>query len=283
MAFEGSAASVFEHPLASGESFAARTLKMSSPFGQKNQNPGGLGPSSLEAGLGSAFRPATRAGASQKNPQAAPAAAEQDSGDITSLAQMAHEAQMRALQQAAYVGASQAAWTASSAVKEGASTISAQVRANPYSVTTMSCVGGLILASSSLMHLVWILHVINPLSYILRVYEFCFGLLIAIIDCPAGAVPRRLRSWAYGLAPMQTNTNRVLFYLFIACLQGSLGTWFNTACGWYFATVAVLFTIVTASGATGQKSQEQKSPRGDRGSPGGDRGVPLAQPCSQLY
>lgn len=263
MAYEGSAARVFEHPLESGES--------SSAFGKgrKNKNPGGFGPSSLEAGLGSPFSLGPLGpgeGDRRKSPLAASTPAAQDAGDIPSMAQMAREAQLRGVQQAAYAGASQAARTAGSAVKEGASAITAHVKANPYSVTVLSSIGGCILALSSLMHLIWIVHVINPLPYILRVYELCFGVLIVVIDCPGGIVPQGLRNWALSLAPMQANTNRILFYLFIACLQGSLGTWFNSICGWYFAAVAILFTIVTLAG---HNSQAQESP-------GGDHAVPLA-------
>lgn len=282
---------VFEHPLRPGESFAATSVNLS-PLDRKNPPSsfisanveaalGGTSTSGGSSGLGGAVnlgpRPDDQA---RKTPLTTSAADQQDSGDIPSMANMAREVQLNAMQQAAYVGASQAARTATSALKTGASAITAHVKANPYSVTVMSCIGGLILAASSLIHLIWIMNIVNPLPYILRVYEFFFGLLIIVIDGPSDKMPQSWRDRALSLAPMQTNTNRILFYTFIACLQGSLGTWFNVICGWYFAAVAVLFTIVTLAGHSPEAPQQQLQgdlPRDFR-IQGGEQGVPFAQP-----
>merc|ERR1719336_1635103 len=125
------------------------------------------------------------------------------------------------------------------------------------------------IALVELLDLVWNFHILNPLTYILRVYELCFGIIIIVIDSPADRFPQCIRERALNLAPFdtETNTNRILFYLFIACLQGSLGTWFNIFCGWYFAAVVFLFTAVTLS---------TPAERPLRGNVQEDRAVPLA-------
>merc|ERR1719203_752369 len=113
----------------------------------------------------------------------------------------------------------------------------------------MSLVGGIVLSVVSFLNVLNILNVFNPLSWILQLYQLAAGLLIVVIDGPSDKLPaflsERLQQSAAFL--LHSNTNRVLFYLFIACQQGSQAGLFSWVVGWYFALVALGFAAVQAT------------------------------------
>lgn len=232
MANEGSAEMVFEHPLQS----EGRMISMAPQYDRKN--PGNLADLSVEAGLGGQ----RTNDHSRKNPPAVNGSTGSSQyAAAPGTSHTAPDAQTSAAQDRANTFAGQA----SAAVMKASGTIVTHVRANPYSVSLLSFVGGVCLAVSSIMHLLIVSNIVDPLPYILRIYELCFGVLLMVIDGPGERFPQHLREKALRLAPFsETDTNRILFYLFIACLQGSLGTWWNTVTGWYFAMVAVFFGVV---------------------------------------
>lgn len=144
---------------------------------------------------------------------------------------------------AAHKAASSAAVkSAGNLLKRGATQITVHIQANPRSVTVMSFVGGMILALVSLCNLLNILNMVNPLTWILQLYQLAAGLLIIVIDGPSEKLPAFLRDRALQSASfLHSSTSRVLFYLFIACQQGSQTGFFNWIVGWYFAFVAIGF------------------------------------------
>merc|ERR550532_2384696 len=113
----------------------------------------------------------------------------------------------------------------------------------------MSLVGGIVLSIVSFLNLINILNVFSPLNWILQLYQLAAGLLIITIDGPSDKLPAflsdRLQQSAAFL--LHSSTNRVLFYLFIACQQGSQAGLFNWIVGWYFAFVAIGFAAVQAA------------------------------------
>jgi len=148
--------------------------------------------------------------------------------------------------------ASSAAQGAGRLLKRGASTITLHMQANPYSVTVMSFVGGIVLTIVSFLNVLNLLNIFNPLSWILQLYQLAAGLLIIVIDGPSDKLPAFLRDYMHQSAAflLHSNTNRVLFYLFIACQQGSQPRWFNWIVGYYFAFVALGFAAVQVAPAT---------------------------------
>jgi len=235
-----------------GSSAAGGTINLASSD-YLRKNPPATSSSSSTAGI-----PSSAAAAADGIPCAAPLPGPDAARDV----------QFAMAQHMAWGAASQAG----SVLKKGASTVVVHVKANPYSVTIMSFVGGVCLVVASIMHLVLFANISNPLPYILRIYELAFGVLVVVIDEPTGRIPDSLRARAWELAPFTpTNTNRILFYLFIACLQGSLPSWWNTFTGWYFAIVALFFALVTLAGSSSSTPQGQPM-----AAPAEDRSVALA-------
>mmetsp|Transcript_11336 Transcript_11336/g.25785 ORF Transcript_11336/g.25785 Transcript_11336/m.25785 type:complete len:257 (+) Transcript_11336:69-839(+) len=144
-------------------------------------------------------------------------------------------------QQIAGAVARSAADRALGILKTGATELRVFVEKNNYSVQVLSLLGGLALMTFSFVHCIFILEILEgPLAYILNVYQLLFGAIICIIDGPGDKLPY-LHSLVIRYAPfLHNNFGRCLFYVFIACLEGSLGSFFRYLIGCYFAIIAVL-------------------------------------------
>lgn len=134
-------------------------------------------------------------------------------------------------------------------LQKGAETLTLHVQANPRSITVMSFVGGLVLAFVSFLNILNLLNIFNPLNWILQLYQFAAGVVIIVIDGPSEKLPGFFRDRLQQSAAflLHSNTNRVLFYLFIACQQGTQAGLFNWIVGWYFAFIAIGFAAVRAA------------------------------------
>merc|ERR1740123_2874311 len=101
----------------------------------------------------------------------------------------------------------------------------------------------------SFLNVLNLLNIFHPLSWIMQLYQLAAGVLIIVIDGPTDKLPlflsERLQQSAALL--LNSNANRVLFYLFIACQQGSQAGLFSWVVGWYFALVALGFAAVQAT------------------------------------
>lgn len=163
----------------------------------------------------------------------------------------------QAMQKAAASGAAQGAGRL---IQRGASTITLHVQANPYTITLMSFVGGIVLTAVSFLNVLNFLNIFNPLHWMLQVYQLAAGLLIIIIDGPSEKLPPFLRERALRTAAflLHSNTSRIVFYLFIACQQGSQASLFNWIVGWYFAFVAFGFAALQASSPNSNIAEESQ-------------------------
>ncbi|CAK0874655.1 unnamed protein product [Prorocentrum cordatum] len=151
---------------------------------------------------------------------------------------------LRLAQQAAQQAARQAASFVGGTLRSGANDIRLYVRTNPWSVTVLSFLGGLVLMSS-FIGLFWLPGILNPLAYILQFYQAFFGFLICMIDGPASTrFPMTNAKVLQHASFLANNYSRALFYLFIACWEGSQNRWWDWAIGWYFAAIAVLYVAV---------------------------------------
>lgn len=171
-------------------------------------------------------------------------------------------------QAAAQEMASQVMHNAGRAIRRGAGEISVYVQANPYSVTLMSFLGGCWLILASILWLLNPLNMTDPLIYILAIYQLFFGLLIVAIDGPNDRLPDFVRSRIINFtALLQSRVVRIFFYLFIACQQASQkGTWFfTTLAGWYFAAVAIGYTLVYMSSPQVASNSARESLTGPAG------------------
>jgi len=136
--------------------------------------------------------------------------------------------------------ATSAVQNAGRVLRRGASEIRVYVQANPYSVTMLSFIGGCWLIFSSMLTILNIFGALAPLNYILQFYQVFFGLLIVVVDGPADKLPQVMRAKILSYASfLHNNISRVLFYLFIACQQGTQIGWSNFIAGWYFLGIAV--------------------------------------------
>mmetsp|Transcript_171513 Transcript_171513/g.544814 ORF Transcript_171513/g.544814 Transcript_171513/m.544814 type:complete len:295 (-) Transcript_171513:49-933(-) len=154
----------------------------------------------------------------------------------------------QATQEAMQEVASQAMHTAGRAFRRGASEVRVYVTANPYSITLMSFFGGCWLILASLVTILDLGSLFtNTLAWILQGYQVFFGLIIIIIDGPADklCIPLFLREKMLSYVSfMHNNKSRFIFYLFIACQQGSQPNWPSKLTGWYFSAVAAGFALV---------------------------------------
>merc|ERR1719408_1150123 len=76
-------------------------------------------------------------------------------------------------------------------LRKGAGEISIYIERNHYSVHALSLCGGLALALASALGLLNIFAPLSgPLSYLLHGYQFCFGVVLCIIDGPEDKFPR---------------------------------------------------------------------------------------------
>lgn len=191
---------------------------------------GELGNVSLQA---SAAKGGSATGGAQL-PRALQQAAEQEAARVAQSAS----------QQAAHQAAQQAASFVSDTLRSGANEVRLYVRTNPYSITMLSFLGGLVLMTSFL-GLFWLPGILNPLAYILQLYQACFGFLICMIDGPASTrFPRLSAKVLQHFSFLANNYSRALFYMFIACWEGSQTRWWDWIIGWYFAAIAVLYVAV---------------------------------------
>mmetsp|Transcript_27896 Transcript_27896/g.86877 ORF Transcript_27896/g.86877 Transcript_27896/m.86877 type:complete len:222 (-) Transcript_27896:50-715(-) len=134
--------------------------------------------------------------------------------------------------------------SAVSAVRQGGGEIHMYIVSNPYSVTVLSFIGGLALLAASAVSLLNLHQVLtDPLEYILNVYVLFFGLAIVAIDGPGDRLPRLREKVLTHASFLHNNTNRTLFYGFLACQQVSNGStekevW-RQVVGCYFLFVAL--------------------------------------------
>mmetsp|Transcript_129300 Transcript_129300/g.249442 ORF Transcript_129300/g.249442 Transcript_129300/m.249442 type:complete len:215 (-) Transcript_129300:124-768(-) len=135
-----------------------------------------------------------------------------------------------------------AAERATGFLKMGAGEISVYIEKNHYSVNALSLMGGLALTSVSFLGLLNIFApLFGPLSYLLKFYQLSIGLTICILDGPGEKLPK-LQGLIVNYAPfLHNNFGRSLFYLFIACLEGTQDSWIHMLVGWYFVAIAVMF------------------------------------------
>jgi len=90
----------------------------------------------------------------------------------------------------------------------------------------------------------------NTLAWILQGYQVFFGLIIVIVDGPQDKLPQFLRDKMMSYVSfMHNNKSRFIFYLFIACQQGSQNNWPSWLTGWYFAAVAAGYALVQLTSA----------------------------------
>lgn len=178
--------------------------------------------------------PATASSASARDPEAPPP---QASG-------AAHPGTLHeAAEDLARDVAQQALSGAGRVLRRGVSEVRIYVETNPYSVTMMSFAGGAALTFLSLFGLMDVLTLFSsPLAYILNGYQLLFGLTICCIDGPGHQLPDWIRQRVIVRASfLHSNVSRVLFYLFIACQQGTMHSVFHFLLGWYFAFIAVAY------------------------------------------
>lgn len=141
--------------------------------------------------------------------------------------------------------AQQALHEAGRVVRRGANEVKFYVQANPTSVTVLSFFGGCVLMVGSILSIINVLNVTQPLWYILQIYQVLFGLIIVVFDGPRDKLPEALRTQVMTAASFLHNrVSRCLFYLFIASEQASQPGMIGQVVGWYFALVAVLFIFV---------------------------------------
>lgn len=173
---------------------------------------------------------------------------------------VAQQAIQHAGQQVVQETVSNALSGAGRVLRQGATEVRLYVESNPYSVTMLSFIGGIILALSSLWNVIFVpSFFLGPMQYLLHCYQLLFALIICIIDGPGDRIPT-LRSKVMGVASfLHTNASRSLFYLFIACLEGQQDGVFRQAIAWYFAGIAVghgLLSFMKQSPAPGSNQAD---------------------------
>merc|ERR1712190_468543 len=86
----------------------------------------------------------------------------------------------------------------------------------------------------------------GPLSYVLKFYQFCFGLTIVAIDGPSKLFPRAQSLIVQYTPVLHNNLGRSLFYLFIACLEGTQDSWIHMLLGYYFLFISIMHVALKA-------------------------------------
>lgn len=182
-----------------------------------------------------------------------------------STPQMAQQATVDMTQHVTQQVAGQMARTASShalgLLRKGAGEIRVYIEKNHYSIHVLSFCGGIALSVSSLAGLLNVFGALTGLlSYILHFYQFCFGLVICAIDGPVDKMPR-VQAAVIQYAPLlHNNTGRSLFYLFIACLEGSQELGIHWLVGWYFLGISVMhIALKCKSLAGGSPAPDEKT------------------------
>jgi len=162
-----------------------------------------------------------------------------------SLQQAAEEAAASTAQQAASDAARQAASQAGVYARQGASEIRVYIETNPTSVQALSFIGGLALIIASVLSLFNVFAIISgPLAYVENFYRLLFGVTICIIDGPKGRTERLQEKVLQYASFLANNTSRSMFYLFIACLEGTQPGWVSPVVGWYFVFIAAAHILV---------------------------------------
>eukprot|EP00928_Gymnodinium_smaydae_P082595 TRINITY_DN65913_c0_g1_i1.p1 TRINITY_DN65913_c0_g1~~TRINITY_DN65913_c0_g1_i1.p1 ORF type:complete len:210 (+),score=42.93 TRINITY_DN65913_c0_g1_i1:81-710(+) len=164
--------------------------------------------------------------------------------------------------------AQSAADSAMRLLKMGAGEINVYVETNHYSVRMLSFCGGLFLAFVSFLGL---LNIFAPLfgllSYMLQFYQLCFGLIVCIIDGPLDKIPRAQAMIVQHAPILHTNLGRTVFYMFIACSEGTQSSWVHGLVGWYFFGIAIMLILVKLkslqSGEVSTQPETFKEMQGD--------------------
>jgi len=172
--------------------------------------------------------------------------------------------QHHATQQEVLNAAQQMARSAVGHLRRGGTEVQAYIVANPRSVVLISFVGGLALIVMSLFNVFFLLFKgARPLEYILNLYLGIFGLTIVAVDGPGDRLPVLKSKVLQYASFLHDNLNRTLFYLFIACQQGSQKPIHSQLIGWYFLFVAVAHGILlyyrSDAAASGAHSSNQGS------------------------
>eukprot|EP00929_Paragymnodinium_shiwhaense_P086509 TRINITY_DN47012_c0_g1_i1.p1 TRINITY_DN47012_c0_g1~~TRINITY_DN47012_c0_g1_i1.p1 ORF type:complete len:258 (+),score=45.58 TRINITY_DN47012_c0_g1_i1:52-825(+) len=165
-------------------------------------------------------------------------------------------AAQQAMQEVAGTMARSAVERATGLLQKGAGEIRIFVEKNHYSVHALSLLGGLTLAAVSTLGLLNVFaSITGPLTYVLHFYQLLFASLICVVDGPGDKVPR-LQALVVSYAPfLHTNVGRSLFYLFIACLEGSQDSWIHDLVGWYFGVIAVMHVALKFKSLTAGASE----------------------------
>merc|ERR1712232_1468134 len=115
------------------------------------------------------------------------------------------------------------------------------------SIHVLSFCGGSALATVSFLGLLNIFApLFGPLSYVLKFYQLCFGFTIMIIDGPSDKIPRVQGAIVQYTPFLHNNLGRSLFYLFIACLEGTQDSWIHMLLGYYFLAISFMHVALKA-------------------------------------
>merc|ERR1712224_477962 len=132
-------------------------------------------------------------------------------------------------------------------LKVGAGEIRVYIEKNHYSIRVLSLCGGAALSVLSFLGLLNIFaSLFGPFAYVLKFYELAFGLTICVIDGPRESTPRLQGFVMQYLSALHNNLGRALFYLFLACFEGTQDSWVHMLVGWYFLGISVIFCALKA-------------------------------------
>merc|ERR1712083_636476 len=132
-------------------------------------------------------------------------------------------------------------------LKSGAGDISVYIEKNHYSINVLSFMGGAALAAVSFLGLLNVFATLfGQLNYVLKFYQFAFGITICVIDGPSDKIPRVQAAIVQYTPVLHNNLGRSLFYLFIASLEGTQDSWIHMLVGWYFLFIAIMFMALKA-------------------------------------
>merc|ERR1711920_832026 len=152
-----------------------------------------------------------------------------------------------AVTKAAMGAAGNALQKATGLLQSGAGEIRVYIEKNHYSIRVLSFGGGAALTVVSFLGMLNVFApLFGPLSYILKFYQFCFGLTICAIDGPSGKIPRVQAAVVQYTPVLHNNLGRSLFYLFLASLEGTQDSWIHMLVGWYFLAIAIMFIALKA-------------------------------------
>merc|ERR1712039_14222 len=152
-----------------------------------------------------------------------------------------------AVTKAAMGAAGNALQKATGLLQSGAGEIRVYIEKNHYSIRVLSFGGGAALTVVSFLGMLNVFAPLSgPLSYVLKFYQFCFGLTICAIDGPSNKIPKIQNLIVQYTPVLHNNLGRSLFYLFIASLEGTQDSWIHMLLGWYFLFISVVFVSMKA-------------------------------------